>query len=133
MPRCSPPPTPATPASLQGATCDNPLDWRQAADHIGQSAAVLGPIMKVTYKPSSRGQPTWIDLGASFPSKRRLGLVVWGEHRPAFASLLAQPLEGRTVCVIGRIEQYKGVPPYAETQSYVTLVRSLTERYRRQR
>lgn len=101
---------PASPATLQGATCDNPLDWRQAADHIGQSAAVLGPIMKVTYKPSSRGQPAWIDLGASFPSKRRLGLVVWGEHRPAFASLLAQPLEGRTVCVIGRIEQYKGVP-----------------------
>lgn len=31
------------------------------------------------------------------------------------------------------VEQYKGVPPYAETQSYVTLVRSLTERYRRQR
>ena len=101
---------PATPATLPGATCDNPLDWRQAADHIGQSAAVLGPIMKVTYKPSSRGQPTWIDLGASFPSAQRLGLVVWGEHRTAFAQLLSQPLEGRNVCVIGRIEQYKGVP-----------------------
>ncbi|MCS5516134.1 hypothetical protein NWF32_16705 [Pseudomonas qingdaonensis] len=54
---------PASPATLQGATCDNPLDWRQAADHIGQSAAVLGPIMKVTYKPSSgasRPGSTWV-------------------------------------------------------------------------
>lgn len=100
----------AAPVTLQGATCDSPLDWRQAAAHLGQSAAVVGPIMKVTYKQASKGQPTWIDLGASFPSKHRLGLVLWGEHREAFAKLLAQPLEGRSVCVIGRIEQYKGVP-----------------------
>nr|WP_255263701.1 DUF559 domain-containing protein [Pseudomonas aegrilactucae] len=101
---------PVSPAVLQGATCDNPLDWRQAARHIGQSAAVVGPIIKVTYKATAKGKPTWIDLGASFPSAQRLGLVVWGEHRAAFAQLLAQPLEGRNVCVIGRIEQYKGVP-----------------------
>lgn len=31
------------------------------------------------------------------------------------------------------VVQYKGVPPYAETQSYVTLVQSLTERYRSHR
>ncbi|AKA24940.1 murein transglycosylase [Pseudomonas chlororaphis] len=28
------------------------------------------------------------------------------------------------------VVEYNGVPPYAETQSYVTLVQSLTERYR---
>ncbi|BAN49622.1 lytic transglycosylase domain-containing protein [Metapseudomonas resinovorans] len=31
------------------------------------------------------------------------------------------------------VVQYKGVPPYAETQSYVTLVQALTERYRNHR
>lgn len=31
------------------------------------------------------------------------------------------------------VAEYNGVPPYAETQSYVSLVQSLTERYRRQR
>ncbi|WCM53260.1 lytic transglycosylase domain-containing protein [Pseudomonas sp. WJP1] len=31
------------------------------------------------------------------------------------------------------VDEYNGVPPYAETQSYVTLVQSLTERYRKQR
>ncbi|TDF82382.1 lytic transglycosylase domain-containing protein [Pseudomonas sp. H9] len=30
------------------------------------------------------------------------------------------------------VVEYNGVPPYAETQSYVTLVQSLTERYRRE-
>ncbi|MCY1408788.1 Membrane-bound lytic murein transglycosylase F [compost metagenome] len=30
------------------------------------------------------------------------------------------------------VVEYNGVPPYAETQSYVTLVQSLTERYRNQ-
>ncbi|MFK0089730.1 lytic transglycosylase domain-containing protein [Pseudomonas sp. NPDC090755] len=30
------------------------------------------------------------------------------------------------------VVEYNGVPPYAETQSYVTLVQSLTERYRKQ-
>ncbi|NER59764.1 DUF559 domain-containing protein [Pseudomonas sp. MAFF212428] len=45
---------PAAPAALQGATCDNPLDWREAARHVGQSAAVVGPIIKVTYKQPPR-------------------------------------------------------------------------------
>ena len=31
------------------------------------------------------------------------------------------------------VVEYNGVPPYAETQSYVTLVQSLTERYRNHR
>lgn len=31
------------------------------------------------------------------------------------------------------VDEYNGVPPYAETQSYVTRVQSLTERYRNQR
>lgn len=31
------------------------------------------------------------------------------------------------------VDAYNGVPPYAETQSYVTRVQSLTERYRRHR
>jgi hypothetical protein len=31
------------------------------------------------------------------------------------------------------VDEYNGVPPYAETQSYVTLVQSLTERYRNHR
>ncbi|WP_085725108.1 lytic transglycosylase domain-containing protein [Pseudomonas sp. R37(2017)] len=31
------------------------------------------------------------------------------------------------------VAEYNGVPPYAETQSYVTLVQSLTERYRNHR
>ncbi|QTT89642.1 lytic transglycosylase domain-containing protein [Pseudomonas chlororaphis] len=31
------------------------------------------------------------------------------------------------------VVEYNGVPPYAETQSYVTLVQSLTERYRNRR
>ena len=31
------------------------------------------------------------------------------------------------------VVEYNGVPPYAETQSYVNLVQSLTERYRNDR
>jgi len=31
------------------------------------------------------------------------------------------------------VVEYNGVPPYAETQTYVTRVQSLTERYRNHR
>ncbi|MNJ69683.1 hypothetical protein D3C77_660620 [compost metagenome] len=31
------------------------------------------------------------------------------------------------------VVEYNGIPPYAETQSYVALVQSLAERYRQRR
>lgn len=92
------------------AMCDRPVDWQHAGRHIGQMAAVVGPLMKVTSRENVRGNPLWIDVGGVFPDRQRLALVVWGENRSHFPMLRPGYLEGRTVCVIGQIESYKGAP-----------------------
>lgn len=93
-----------------GATCDKPLDWRDASKNVGQTAAIAGPIMRVTYKEDVKGKPTWIEVGATYPNSSRLVLVVWGQNRDMLNKLFSQNLEGKNVCVIGTVEQYKGVP-----------------------
>jgi hypothetical protein len=64
------------------------------------------------------------------------------EHsqRRELPGLAAQALQRQPYTGIGSynageasVDEYNVVPPYAETQSYVTLVQSLTERYRNHR
>lgn len=92
----------------EGATCDNPISWQQAGQHIDQTAAVVGPLMKVTSRENIRGNPTWIDIGGVYPNAQRLVLVIWGAQKPAFPMVRLGRLEGRSVCIIGQIETYKG-------------------------
>ncbi len=104
---------PATDMPVQvpeGATCDNPISWQQAGQHIGQTVAVIGPLMKVTNRENSRGNPTWVDVGAVYPNVQRLVLVIWGKQKPDFPMVRPGQLEGRSVCIIGQIESYKGIP-----------------------
>jgi very-short-patch-repair endonuclease len=91
----------------EGATCDNPVGWQQAGQHIGQTVAVVGPLMKVTNRENIRGNPTWIDIGALYPNTERLVLVIWGEQKSEFPMMMPGQLEGRSVCIIGQIKNYK--------------------------
>ena len=92
----------------EGATCDNPISWQQAGQHIGQTVAVAGPLMKVTSRENIRGNPTWIDIGGVYPNAQRLVLVIWGEQKPNFPMVGLGQLEGRSICIIGQIKTYKG-------------------------
>jgi very-short-patch-repair endonuclease len=95
---------------MLGSTCESPLDWRYASENIGKTAAIKGPIVRVSYKEAVKGAPTWIEVGATYPNTDRLVLIVWGHNRDKFTELLPHQLEGKNVCAIGLIEQYKGIP-----------------------
>jgi very-short-patch-repair endonuclease len=94
----------------KGASCDNPISWQEAGQHIGQTAAVAGPLMKVTIRENVRGNPTWVDIGAAYPNRQRLMLIVWGDQQLEFPMLKPGQMEGQRVCIIGQIDDYKGVP-----------------------
>jgi hypothetical protein len=93
----------------QGRSCSNPIAWIYASLHVGSVVAIDGPVVRVTRRENVRGSPTWIDLGASYPSERRFAAVVWGENLSRFPVPFAS-LEGKNVCVLGKISLYKGTP-----------------------
>ncbi len=90
-----------------GSSCNNPLNWQQASDNIGKQVAVFGPVISVKYGGSVNGQPTWITLGAPYPDRNRLELIIWGSNINEFPSDLKRRLEGRGVCAYGKVSTYR--------------------------
>jgi len=93
-----------------GKSCENPANWPSAGQHIGQRVALAGPVAGISYRRQSQGQPTWINIGADFPDRQRLVLIIWGRNRPSFADLLSRLRTEDTVCAIGEVSQYQGIP-----------------------
>jgi len=87
----------------------------QAREHIGQTVAVVGPLMKVTIREGVKENPIWVDIGAVFPNPQRLTLVIWGVNKAAFPMVIPGQLAGKSVCIIGQIKDYKGTPQIVMT------------------
>jgi hypothetical protein len=66
------------------AACGEARDWSSAGDLVGQQVALSGPVVAATYRRSSTGRTTFIDVGPRFPDANRLVVVVWGRNRAAF-------------------------------------------------
>lgn len=94
----------------KGTKCENPISWEDARQNIGKTFVVVGPLIKVTQPENVRGNPTWIDIGATFPNSHRLTLIIWGNKMAEFPFLKKGQMDGKKVCVVGRIDSYKGIP-----------------------
>lgn len=94
----------------KGATCDNPISWQEVGQHTGQTAAVVGPLMRVTSRNNVQGNPTWIEIGATYPNPQRLVLLIWGEKKSNFPNIQPGVLDGRTVCAVGEINIFRNTP-----------------------
>lgn len=95
--------TASAPKAPEGA-----IDWREAAQHVGKTVTICGPVAGSTYADESNGQPTYIDLGISYPDTSRVSMVVWGEDRGSFSEPPEDMYLGRTVCVTGEVYIYGG-------------------------
>jgi very-short-patch-repair endonuclease len=105
----SPPPTPVVdPSPPPGRSCDNPLDWQRASDYVGKRVALSGPVIAVKYGSDMNGRPTWITVGAPYPDRTRLELLIWGSNLSKFPDNLESRLEGKPVCAYGVVSTYKG-------------------------
>lgn len=98
------------PPSLAGSSCTHPLPWQEARNRIGETVAVAGPVVRVAEPDGVRGQPVFITIGRSFPSRDRLDVVIWGNRRSEFSDALAQDLQGRDLCLLSEVGQRDGVP-----------------------
>jgi hypothetical protein len=60
------------------------------------------------YASSSSGSPTFLNLGADYPSPRRFTVVIWGRDRYRFRAP-ERRYARRTICVRGLIRSYDGI------------------------
>jgi very-short-patch-repair endonuclease len=98
---------PAPPSVQLGSSCDNPRNWQQAREYVGKRVALSGPVIGVKYGSNVNGKPTWITVGAPYPDRNRLELIIWGRNLDKFPSNLKSRLEGRSVCAYGEVSTYR--------------------------
>jgi hypothetical protein len=80
----------------------------EAKNHIGENATVCGQVASTKYAASSRGQPTFLNLDAPYPSQI-FTVLIWGSDRPKF-NRPEITYRDRRLCVTGEIRAFRGVP-----------------------
>ena len=79
---------------------DEAVSWEDAADYIGDTKTVCGPLRGMT----EDGGDTFLNLGQPYPSNDRFTIVVWN------STDVADIADRAEVCISGEISQYQGVP-----------------------
>lgn len=88
---------------------DNGIEWKDASSHVGETVTLYGPVVGAEYASTSNGKPTFLDIGADYPSKNRLSITIWGKNRSAFSTAPEKLYEGKTIAVKGKVYLYDGV------------------------
>lgn len=74
-----------------------------AVRHVGKDGMVCGLVERGRYAEGSEGQPTFLHMGGAFP-RHAFSARIAGSNRDKFNFPL-ETLEGKTVCVIGKIRR----------------------------
>ncbi len=82
------------------------LTSAQAEAHVGENATVCGIVASEHTAASSRGEPTFINLGSPYPDQV-FTILVWGDDRKGVGEL---PRLKSHVCATGLIKDYRGEP-----------------------
>lgn len=97
---------PSTQAPASTTSCE--ISWSEAKSHYGDRCTVCGPVVSATYASSSRGQPTFLNIGKPYPDPARFTVVIWGEDKSSFSSAPESYYRGKSICVTGLIVEYSG-------------------------
>ena len=87
---------------------DGAISWEDAGDYVGETVTVYGPVKGTKVAKSSKGQPTFIDVGASYPSTDRVTCVIWSENRGNVPSSPETYYKGKNIRVTGTLYVYNG-------------------------
>jgi DNA/RNA endonuclease YhcR with UshA esterase domain len=80
----------------------------EAPGHVGENATVCGTVASAHYAARSRSQPTFLNLGKAYPAQI-FAAVIFGGDRAKFGEP-EKTLQGKRICVTGKVELYRGTP-----------------------
>ena len=96
--------------TVQTETNPSYISWNVAKDHVGEHVTVCGTVGNVTWATSSKGKPTFINIGNAYPNPNRFTALIWSENRAKCENIINSMFYGRNVCVTGLIKLYNGTP-----------------------
>ena len=82
------------------------ISANDAANFLDKKATVCDTVARAHYAPQSKGQPTFLDLGESYP-RQLFTVPIWGSGRGKFESP-PETLAGKEICVTGVIKAIHG-------------------------
>ena len=85
-----------------------PLTAEEAPKHVDENGTICGLVASAHFANRTKGQPTFLNLGKPYPNQV-FTAVIWGSDRSKFGSPETS-LNGKQVCVTGRIQLYRGKP-----------------------
>ncbi|MES3630892.1 MAG: hypothetical protein PPP56_12085 [Longimonas sp.] len=81
----------------------------EARSHLDRPAEVCGPVTNTSYLPRIGGEPTFLNMGGSYPDQP-FTAVIWGEHRGHWSVAPERLYRDAEICVRGRIRLHEGTP-----------------------
>ncbi|MFC2054279.1 hypothetical protein ACFLV7_08280 [Chloroflexota bacterium] len=92
-----------------GQTSDtDQINWNEADGFIGEFVTVCGPVVSAYFATSTNGQPTFLNIGKEYPDPERFTALIWGRNLENFPFNPDEYYFGKTICVEGFVEEYKG-------------------------
>lgn len=85
---------------------DTVISVNEVRDYIGQEVSVQGKVDEVVSLSSTRGKPTYFNMGGKYPDNK-FTLLLWKSNKHKFTKGVDY-YEGRKIKVIGLIEMYRG-------------------------
>lgn len=85
------------------------IDWEDASFYFGENRTVCGPVVDSYYAESNDNRPTYLNIGEPYPDIDRFDVLILGDARDRFPGNPEDYYLGKTVCVSGTIEVYRGV------------------------
>ena len=104
------PVSPTTPASTTASTMPVSISWSQAAGYIGKTVTICGPVVGTHWAKTSKGKPTFINIGRPYPDPDRFTVIIWDSNRASFSQPPEKYYDTKTICVTGLLTQYNGMP-----------------------
>ena len=83
------------------------IPWEKAKEHVGQTVMIKGKVVNISRPEGVSGNPIYLDIGAAYPDKDRVTLVIWTDDWDS-----APPVNlynGNIVYVTGTIYTHDGV------------------------
>ena len=84
------------------------IKLEDVSQHTGDSVTVCGLVADMRYFENSKNQPTFLNIGESFPNQK-LTVVIWGSVKAGFKEPV-ENLKGKQICITGRIILFKERP-----------------------